>query len=163
MAQTRSEVLQGMPIFGGLVLAAVLNRRRPDIHKRLMWLTIPAVLIGAPVVHAIGHYNLPIFVAPLANLSMLAANPLHDRIAHGRVQGVNYRESLRLQAQRLGVTGWVRNRTDGTVEAMVHGRPDDVAHILDWCRRGPPGAHVTSLEVTEAAGDFVSFERRPSV
>lgn len=81
--------LIGMPIFGGLVLAAVLNRRRPDIHKRLMWLTIPAVLIGAPVVHAIGHYNLPIFVAPLANLSMLAANPLHDRIAHGRVHPVS--------------------------------------------------------------------------
>lgn len=83
-------------------------------------------------------------------------------IVHGRVQGVNYRESMRLQAQRLNVAGWVRNRADATVEGMVHGSPEDVARILDWCRRGPPGAQVTSLEVSEAAGDFEGFERRAS-
>ncbi len=83
-------------------------------------------------------------------------------IVHGRVQGVNYRESLRMQAQRLNVTGWVRNRADGTVEAMLHGRPDDVSRILDWCRHGPPSAHVTSLQVNEASGAFEGFERRPS-
>jgi acylphosphatase len=84
-------------------------------------------------------------------------------IVHGRVQGVNYRESLRMQARQLNVTGWVRNRADGTVEATVHGWPDDVARVLDWCRRGPPGARVTSLEVNDAAGEFEDFERRPSV
>ncbi len=84
-------------------------------------------------------------------------------IAYGRVQGVNYRESMRVQAQRLNVTGWVRNRADGTVEATVHGWPDDVARMLDWCRQGPPGARVTSLHVSEAAGEFEAFERRPSV
>jgi acylphosphatase len=83
-------------------------------------------------------------------------------IIRGRVQGVNYRESMRLQAQRLNVTGWVRNRTDGTVEAMVNGSPEDVLRVLEWCRRGPPSAQVTSLEVSEASGDFEGFERRPS-
>jgi acylphosphatase len=83
-------------------------------------------------------------------------------IIRGRVQGVNYRESMRLQAQRLNVTGWVRNRTDGTVEAMVNGSPEDVLRVLEWCRRGPPSAQVTALEVSEASGDFEDFERRPS-
>ena len=82
---------------------------------------------------------------------------------HGRVQGVGYRESLRIQAHRLNVTGWVRNRGDGTVEAMVHGRPEDVARILDWCRQGPPGARVTSLQASEGTGEFEDFERLPSV
>ena len=88
MLQTSFQ-LSGLPLFGGLVLAGVLNRRRPDVHKRLMWLTIPGTLIGAPVVHAIGHYGLPFVVAPLANLSLLAANPLYDRLAHGRTHAVS--------------------------------------------------------------------------
>ena len=75
-------------MFGGLVLAAILNRRRPDVHKRLMWLTIPP-LLGAPIVHAIGHFGLPLVVAPLANLTLLAANPLYDRIVIGRVHPVS--------------------------------------------------------------------------
>ena len=83
-------------------------------------------------------------------------------IAHGRVQGVNYRESMRIRAQRLNVTGWVRNRTGGAVEAMLQGSPEDVSRMLEWCRRGPPSAHVTSLEVSEASGDFEDFERWPS-
>ena len=83
-------------------------------------------------------------------------------VVQGRVHGVNYRESLRLQAQRLNVSGWVRNRIDGTVEAMVSGSPENILRILEWCRRGPPSAHVTSLEVNEASGDFEGFERRPS-
>ena len=84
-------------------------------------------------------------------------------IAHGRVQGVNYRETLRMQAQRLDVTGWVRNRSDGTVEAMVHGSPEEVAQLIDWCRHGPTSARVTSLQVEEASGAFEAFERWPSV
>jgi acylphosphatase len=83
-------------------------------------------------------------------------------IVHGRVQGVGYRESMRMEAQRLNVSGWVRNRIDGTVEAMVHGWPQDVSAILDWARRGPPGAHVASLQVNEAAGEYTGFERWPS-
>jgi acylphosphatase len=83
-------------------------------------------------------------------------------IVHGRVQGVNFRESMRMEAQRLNVSGWVRNRVDGSVEAMVHGWPDDVSAILDWVRAGPPGARVTQLQVNEATGEYVGFERRPS-
>lgn len=83
-------------------------------------------------------------------------------IVHGRVQGVGYRHSMRTEAHRLGVTGWVRNRHDGTVEAVVHGSPDDVAGILEWTRRGPPGARVTSVDVDEASGVFDAFEHRQS-
>jgi hypothetical protein len=79
--------------FGGLVLAAVLNRRRPDVHKRLMWLAMPA-LLGAPVVHAIGHLGLPLVVAPLANFALLAANPLFDRFVLGRMHPVSLWGSL---------------------------------------------------------------------
>ena len=80
----------------------------------------------------------------------------------GRVQGVNYREAMRIAAERLNVAGWVRNRYDGSVEAMVHGWPEDVSRMLDWCRRGPPAAHVTSMQVNEASGEFETFERLPS-
>ena len=83
-------------------------------------------------------------------------------IVRGRVQGVGFREYLRREAERLGVTGWVRNRHDGTVEAMVHGRPDDVAQVLDWMRRGPPAARVTDVQVSEAVGEFETFELLPT-
>jgi acylphosphatase len=82
-------------------------------------------------------------------------------IVHGRVQGVNYRESMRVAAERLDVTGWVRNRSDSTVEAMVHGDAEAVSKLLDWCRRGPPAARVTAVQVDEASGVFTGFERYP--
>ncbi|HTO43409.1 MAG TPA: acylphosphatase [Burkholderiales bacterium] len=83
-------------------------------------------------------------------------------IVRGRVQGVGFREYLRREAERLGVTGWVRNRRDGTVEAMVHGAPDDVAQLLNWMRRGPPAACVTDVQVNEATGEFEVFEHLPT-
>ncbi|HTS52933.1 MAG TPA: acylphosphatase [Burkholderiales bacterium] len=83
-------------------------------------------------------------------------------IVHGRVQGVGFREYMRREAERLNVKGWVRNRYDGTVEAMVHGWPEDVDNVLDWVRRGPPAARVTAVQVNEASGEFESFEHRPS-
>jgi acylphosphatase len=83
-------------------------------------------------------------------------------VVHGRVQGVNYREAMRGEAQRLGVTGWVRNCSDGTVEAMVHGAPDSVERMLGWARRGPPAARVTHVDVADAEGAFDSFERLQS-
>ena len=83
-------------------------------------------------------------------------------IVQGRVQGVGYRAAMIMEARRLNVTGWVRNRFGGGVEAMVHGWPSDVAQILNWARHGPAGAKVTGMEVSESSGAYDSFEQRPS-
>ena len=80
----------------------------------------------------------------------------------GRVQGVNYRESMRYEAERLGVTGWVRNRRDGGVEAVVDGGAEALEAIIAWARRGPRSAHVVSVEVSEVQGTFTRFERLPT-
>ena len=80
----------------------------------------------------------------------------------GRVQGVNYRESMRMEAERRGITGWVRNCRDGSVEAVVDGKPENVDAIIAWARRGPRGALVTGVQVSEHAGTFTAFERLPT-
>jgi acylphosphatase len=84
----------------------------------------------------------------------------------GRVQGVGYREGLRHQAQRTGVRGWVRNRRDGTVEALLQGEAEAVNRVVEWARRGPSAAQVTAVRVapTEPAFDRIydAFERWPS-
>ena len=79
-------------------------------------------------------------------------------VVHGRVQGVGFRESMRWEAERLGVGGWVRNRRDGTVEAVIDGDAEAVAAILAWARRGPAAAHVVEVIVTETAGTFSGFD-----
>jgi acylphosphatase len=81
-------------------------------------------------------------------------------VIHGRVQGVGYRMAMTEAAGALGVTGWVRNRRDGTVEALVQGDDAAVERLLAWCRRGPPGARVTAiatlaLELDPAVDDFL--------
>ncbi len=82
---------------------------------------------------------------------------------HGRVQGVWYRESMRQKADALGVAGWVRNRLDGTVEAVVEGPFEAVDTLTAWARRGPDGAHVTRLDIEEtAAENLARFEKRPT-
>jgi acylphosphatase len=70
-------------------------------------------------------------------------------IVSGDVQGVGFRWGAREAAQRIGVTGWARNRLDGTVEAEVEGEPEKVDRMLDWLRAGPPGAAVSSVAVSE--------------
>lgn len=77
----------------------------------------------------------------------------------GRVQGVFYRASARGEAQRLGLTGWVRNREDGAVEAVAEGPDEKVDAFVAWCRRGPPAARVDELSCTTAAptGEFAEF------
>jgi acylphosphatase len=65
----------------------------------------------------------------------------------GRVQGVFFRASTVSQAQHLGLTGWVRNREDGSVELVVEGARAEVDQLLEWCRRGPPGAQVKRVDV----------------
>ena len=65
------------------------------------------------------------------------------------MQGVGYRFAMTEAALAQGVAGWVRNRRDGTVEAVIQGDEASVARLVEWCRRGPRGAHVTGVE-TEA-------------
>lgn len=83
------------------------------------------------------------------------------RIA-GRVQGVGYREAMCEAAARLDLTGWVRNRRDGTVEAAVQGDAQAIEAVIAWARRGPSAAFVSGVEVSDDTGAYVSFERRPS-
>ena len=70
-------------------------------------------------------------------------------VAHGRVQGVFFRDSLRQRAQSLGVAGSVRNRPDGSVEATLEGEPDAVESVVAFMRAGPRGAEVERVEVAE--------------
>ncbi|MBZ2198603.1 acylphosphatase [Occultella gossypii] len=72
-------------------------------------------------------------------------------VVHGRVQGVGFRYRCVRAATAAGVTGWVRNRPDGSVEAHVEGPADAVEQVLAWARVGPEQAHVDSVEVDEVA------------
>jgi acylphosphatase len=65
------------------------------------------------------------------------------------VQGVFFRDSIQRLAQQRNVAGWVSNRPDGTVEAAFEGEPDDVERLVAFCRKGPRGAQVDSVDVTE--------------
>lgn len=71
----------------------------------------------------------------------------------GKVQGVYFRESTRAEAERLGVSGWVRNQPDGTVEAHLEGPASAVAALEAWCHRGPEGARVDDVERMPLAPD----------
>ena len=83
-------------------------------------------------------------------------------VVSGRVQGVGYRISMREAANDRRVTGWVRNRRDGTVEAVVQGDDDDVERMIAWCRRGPPPARVATVTTEARSVDpaMESFELR---
>lgn len=83
----------------------------------------------------------------------------------GRVQGVGFREGVVALATREGVTGWVRNVRDGTVEAFVQGEAAAVERVTAWCRHGPAAARVTAVETTPAEVDqsLTDFNWRASV
>ena len=81
-------------------------------------------------------------------------------VVHGRVQGVGFRASLAWEADKQGISGWVRNRRDGTVEALFCGSDEAVAAMIAWARRGPPGACVDRVEVELGDRDFTGFEQR---
>jgi len=78
------------------------------------------------------------------------------------VQGVGFRFYMERKARDLGVTGWVRNRRDGALEAVVQGSSGAVEAMIAWARRGPPSAIVADVRVTDATGDFATFEARPT-
>jgi acylphosphatase len=81
----------------------------------------------------------------------------------GRVQGVGYRDWVVEAAERLGVTGWVRNRVDGSVEAVIVGEEAAVGRMIDACRRGPPLARIEAVDVEPLDLDVLpeGFARRP--
>jgi acylphosphatase len=85
----------------------------------------------------------------------------HLRIV-GRVQGVGYRYSMERKARELGISGWVRNRLDGSVEAVVQGGADAVETMIAWARRGPRSAIVTEVRITESQGDYGDFTTLPT-
>ena len=72
---------------------------------------------------------------------------------YGHVQGVVYRASAQEQANGLGLIGWIRNRSDGSVQAMVQGVPDDVAQFIDWAKQGPAAATISNVELEEQVPD----------
>jgi acylphosphatase len=80
----------------------------------------------------------------------------------GHVQGVFFRARTQEQAERLGVSGWVRNLRDGGVEAVFEGEREKVDEMLGFCRKGPPGARVSDVEVRweDYSGEFSGFQVR---
>ncbi|AOY92629.1 acylphosphatase [Cupriavidus sp. USMAA2-4] len=84
-------------------------------------------------------------------------------VASGRVQGVGYRAACAARASELALRGWVRNRSDGTVEVMARGSPGQLRALCDWMRIGPPAAQVLDLAVALSEGEFQGFIWRPTV
>jgi len=70
-------------------------------------------------------------------------------VVTGRVQGVFFRDACQRMANGLGLSGWVRNRSDGTVELAAEGPRSALDQLVDWCRDGPPRARVTGLDITD--------------
>lgn len=91
----------------------------------------------------------------------MAKERVHLTIS-GRVQGVGFRASTRRQANRYGLTGWVRNLANGDVEAVVEGNEDDLKELISWARSGPRLARVNDLEANwkDHTGEFDSFSVR---
>jgi len=80
-------------------------------------------------------------------------------VIEGIVQGVFFRVSTIEESSKLGLTGWVKNCTDGRVEAVFEGETDKIEQIVEWCKKGPPGAVVRNVETVweQATGEYDSF------
>lgn len=82
---------------------------------------------------------------------------------YGLVQGVFFRDSLRQQAEALEVSGWVRNRRDGSVEAMLQGNEGAVEALIAWCRIGNGRSRVERVEIENGQGEFTRFDRLDTI
>ena len=80
-------------------------------------------------------------------------------LIRGRVQGVGYRAWTEVSALEHGLEGWVRNRRDGSVEAVFNGPDEEVAAMIAQCRRGPSGARVDTIDQREATADEIALRR----
>ena len=97
------------------------------------------------------------FIFPMSN----SPARLHA-IVSGVVQGVNFRHFTRAEAARLGLTGWVRNQRDGSVEVLAEGPRPALEQLHSWLRRGPPAAQVSAVQADwpPATGEFNQFDVR---
>jgi acylphosphatase len=129
LAQTLFGSFENLPISNGIL------RGRASLHQ---W-------------RAIASFGLPLPIDATKDKTTMPENRTIAAIIQGRVQGVGYRVWTRSEADRQGLSGHVRNRPDGSVEALFSGAPDAVARMLEACRQGPPGARVTDIAVTEDA------------
>jgi acylphosphatase len=87
----------------------------------------------------------------------VSENPVRRRVrAHGRVQGVFFRDSVRREAARRDIAGWARNCSDGTAEAVFEGASDAVEAMVEFVRRGPGHAAVSSVDVADEAPEGIS-------
>jgi acylphosphatase len=84
---------------------------------------------------------------------------IHRLLIHGEVQGVGFRAWTEAMADRHGLQGWVRNRRDGSVEALFAGPQDLVLAMIESCRDGPPGARVESIDQREASAEDLALRR----
>jgi acylphosphatase len=81
-------------------------------------------------------------------------------LINGRVQGVFFRLKTREEAYKLGLTGWVKNNGNGTVEALAEGDKDKLEELINWCKKGPEHAQVDGVDIKwqDFIGEFKSFE-----
>jgi acylphosphatase len=112
--------------------------------------------------------GLPLAIAAgLRHISAMSGDEpfTHLRLRiEGFVQSVGYRNFVIAEATRLGVDGWVRNRTDGTVEALVSGPNKNVETLIGLCMKGPPGSTIRNVEMHKAEpAEEKGFRRRPSL
>jgi acylphosphatase len=86
-------------------------------------------------------------------------------VISGRVHGVFFRESMRLRAEQLKITGWVRNCADGTVEAVAQGDAFEVGRLIEWAQRGPDAARVEKVDIESVQEDvhYAIFDKKPTV